>query len=175
MSDTWLASLEPTQRKKAEKLLQQMTAWGAPDPEQWVQSEIEENIPQATRFVVLRTMWAAIDSWRDDSRQWTSNIISTAEKNPQGYFGDAGMAVKRMLEAGVSLEDIGRVARFVSYESTFSVVDRIDEGGDHELDDAPGWALVEIDPQGNVTGRFVSGLHEDLLTLDPSGRDGAAG
>ena len=175
MPEHWLASLKPTQRKKAEEMILQMMAWGAPNPEEWVQSEIEEEIPQTTRFLVLRTMWANINSWRDQSSEWTSRITSTADKNPRGYFADAGAAVKRMQDAGVTLEDLGRVARFVSYESIFSAINRIDEGGDPEIDDAPGWALVEVGPEGDATGRIVGGLHEDLLMLDPSGRDGAAG
>jgi hypothetical protein len=51
----------------------------------------------------------------------------------------------------------------------------IDEGGDPEFNDAPNWALVEVGPEGNATGWIGGDLHEDLLILDPSGRDGAAG
>jgi hypothetical protein len=32
---------------------------------------------------------------------------------------------------------------------------------------------MEIDADENVTGRAVGGLHESLLRLDPSGRNGS--
>lgn len=51
----------------------------------------------------------------------------------------------------------------------------MDEGYDVDApDDAPGWVLLETeDPESDVTGRDVGGLHESLQTLDPSGRDGS--
>jgi hypothetical protein len=171
MSESWLASLNSTQRKKVEEMISCMTAWGAPDAEEWVRSEIEEDIPQMARFLVLRTLWREIDSWRDSSSKWQSHIVSMAEENPSGFFADAGHAIKRMQEAGVAVEDIGSVARFVAFESIFSVLDRIDEGSDPEIDDGPGWVLAEVDTNGDGTGRIVGGLHEDILMLDPSGRE----
>lgn len=172
MPENWLASLKPKQRKKAEQMISRMIAWGAPDAEEWVESELEEGIPQMARFLILRGLWSEIDAWRDHSSEWVSRMASTAEEDPNGYFADAGLALKRIQEAGVNSEDLGRVARCVAYESIFSVLNRIDEGGDPEAEDAPGWALAEVDPNGEGTGRVVVGLHEDLLSLDPSGREG---
>jgi hypothetical protein len=31
---------------------------------------------------------------------------------------------------------------------------------------------MEITPEDEITGRPVEALHEDLLTMDPSGREG---
>ena len=172
MPENWLDSLKPTKRKKAEQMISLMTAWGAPNAEEWVESEIEEDMPQMARFLMLRGLWSEIDAWRDKSGEWVSRMTSTAEEDPNGYFADAGLALKRMKEAGVNSDDLGRVARCVAYESIFSVLNRIDEGGDPEAEDAPGWALAEVDANGEGTGRVVGGLHEDLLSLDPSGREG---
>ena len=33
-------------------------------------------------------------------------------------------------------------------------------------------ALIETDGEGNLTDRQVGGLHESLLSMDPSGREG---
>lgn len=172
MPENWLDSLKPTKRKRAEQMISLLTAWGAPDTEEWVESEIEEDIPQMVRFLMLRGLWNEIDAWRDKSGEWVSRMTSTAEEDPKGYFADAGLALKRMEEAGVNSDDLGRVARYVAYESIFSVLNRIDEGGDPEIENAPGWALAEVDANGEGTGRVVVGLHEDLLSLDPSGREG---
>ena len=172
MSENWLTSLKPTQRKKAEQMISRMRDWGAPDAEEWVESEIEEDIPQMARYLILRGLWSEIDAWRDQSSEWVSRMTSTAEEDPSCYFADAGLALKRVQEAGINSDELGRVARLVAYESIFSVLNRIDEGGDPEVENAPGWALAEVDANGEGTGRVVGGLHEDLLSLDPSGREG---
>lgn len=79
----------------------------------------------------------------------------------------------RLLDAGVSLVDLSTLLRAIAYEAAFSVMERVDEGHDPDAPpDAPGWVLIETNPDGRITGRDIGGLHEDLLTLDPSGRDG---
>jgi hypothetical protein len=173
MSPGWLESLDPATRSRAEKLIKLMGELGAPEPEEWVYSEITEDIPQLARFLVLRHLWRdLIDSLREDT-SWIQAMVEDAENDPAGPFADAGMALKRLMAAGADLKDIGTVARFVAYEAVFGTLTTIDEGYDPELDeDGPGWALVELDAEGNPTGRSVGGLHESLLSLDPSGREG---
>jgi len=62
-----------------------------------------------------------------------------------------------------------------AYEAVFAVLSILDEGYDPDAaDDAPGWRLMETESQSDqLTGRDVGGLHEDILTLDPSHREGA--
>ncbi|MEV0738584.1 hypothetical protein AB0I51_22055 [Streptomyces sp. NPDC050549] len=36
-----------------------------------------------------------------------------------------------------------------------------------------GWVVTETHADGSQTGQALPGLHEDLLTSDPGGRDGA--
>jgi hypothetical protein len=171
--EEWLASLPTSTRAKAKRLLEQMRALGAPEPEEWVRSEIFENIPQLTRFLVLRRLWQGIDEWRDKGSLYVHSYSGMAEREPSASFADAGMAMKRMLDAGIAPEDIGRVARLVAYETTFAVLNIIDEGYDPDGDEQlPHWILVEETANGKRTGRVVGGLHESLLSLDPSGREG---
>lgn len=51
----------------------------------------------------------------------------------------------------------------------------LDEGYDPQAPaDAPGWQLMETGAASKqLTGRDVRGLHEDILSLDPSGREGS--
>jgi hypothetical protein len=73
----------------------------------------------------------------------------------------------------VSAQDLGSIARMVAYETAFGVLNRVDEGYDPEAaEGAPGWALIETDADGNPTDRHVRGLHESVLSMDPSGREG---
>ena len=138
-------------------LTRRMTELGAPDPAGWARSEIGEGIPQQARFLFLRSIWPdLIDPYKEEE---------AIRRIP---------AVARLLDAGASLPDVVIGLRAVAYETAFGVVERIDEGRDLDApDDSPGWALVETDEQSTLTGREVGGLHESLLSLDPSGNEGS--
>lgn len=166
MSEDWLDSLDPKTRAKARQMVKRMRELGAEDPEAWVESEITEDIAQMARFLILRRLWSDIDAWRDKSSVWVESEIAKVENKSQSSFPESGVALKRMVKLGVSLEDIGRVAQMVAYESTFNVLNLIDEGSepDGEGHDLPGWALIETNAEGKATGRFVTGLHEDLFS-----------
>jgi hypothetical protein len=139
-----------------DELSRRMAELGAPDPSSWAASEVRENLPQQARFLFLRAMW------HKDIDQYGSEAIIRAF--PAGA---------RLLDAGASPGDLSRLLRAIAHEAVFSVVNRIDEGHDPDAPgDSPGWVLVETD-QDAPTGRVVGGLHEDLLRLDPSGRDGS--
>ncbi|HEX8219314.1 MAG TPA: hypothetical protein VF914_08885 [Chloroflexia bacterium] len=173
MDRDWLAHLDTETAREARKLIAQMEVLGAPDAEEWVYSEITEDIPQVARYLVLRRIWESIDAWVGNSQVIMPRLAAESEKDPEGHFADAGRAVKRMLQAGISPEDIGRVARLVSYDTAFAVLEIIDEGGYPEADDTmPGWSLVETKSNGEYTGRHIGSLHESLLGLDPKGREG---
>jgi hypothetical protein len=83
-------------------------------------------------------------------------------------------AARRLLEAGADRDDLVLLARAMAYEAIFATVNELDCGADVNVAgfDA-GWVVVESGEDGSPTGRFLSGLHEDLLTMDLSGQDGA--
>ncbi|AVT34191.1 hypothetical protein C6361_05355 [Plantactinospora sp. BC1] len=129
-----------------------MEELGCADPHGWTRSEIEENLPQLARYRFLRTLWPRmIDGWHDG----ITNIP----------------AARRALDAGASRPDLTQLARAVAYETVFAMLQHL---GDDERATAevPSWTLAEISRTGHITGRQLDGLHEDLLALDPSGREG---
>jgi hypothetical protein len=164
----WLAALPASERQKALALLARFRALGANDPQSWVRSEVSENLAQFTRYLVLRQIWPDhIESWTR-SEEWIERVIKAYSK-PNGQFADAGHALRKMIEAGVPAADLGALARMIAFETAFGILNRIDEGYDHAAgDDAPGWILMETDASGTPTGRTVGGLHESLLSLDPT-------
>lgn len=81
---------------------------------------------------------------------------------------------QRLLAAGANKEDLTRLARAVAYEAVFATLDELDTGSDVNVSGIDvGWLVMESAEDGAPTGRALSGLHEDLLAMDPSGRDGA--
>ncbi|MGF6883481.1 hypothetical protein ABIA39_006971 [Nocardia sp. GAS34] len=154
--ETWVVSLDDASRATAKSLRTQFEALGADDPAGWARSEISENIPHLARFVLLQSLWrGAIDGW---------DRPGALEQVP---------AAQRLIAAGVDRADLARLARAVAYEAVFAVLDELDEGRAVNASGVDvGWLVMESGEDGSPTGRMLSGLHEDLLTLDPSGRGG---
>jgi hypothetical protein len=153
---SWLSGLAPSKRAAAETLRTQFEALAATDAPDWARSEIDENQPQLARFVLLRSLWrGAIDGWAGPGAL------------------EQVAAARRLLDAGADRDDLVLLARAVAYEAVFATLDEFDCGADVNVSGVDtGWVVMEAGEDGSPTGRFLSGLHEDLLTMDPSGRDG---
>lgn len=144
---------------------------GADDYEDRARSEVEEDTPQLATFLALRKMWRHAMPWRDDPRGWIEVTVEEAD-DPNAAFPDASQALRRMLGAGADPDDVLKVARMVAVGTLFSTLHTVDDGRDHAAPEGtPGWRLVETDPEGEPTGRVVSGLHKEVLFLEP-GRGG---
>lgn len=136
-------------------------ALGADDVPGWVASEVEEGIPQLARYRLLRAL-------AQDVRDWDAAAVAAVRDEIASAGG----------HAAVGVEDI---ARAVARETTFSVLYRLaDPDGDDlpvELRrQLPGWALVETVSAGEVTGRVLGGLYEDLgVVLDAAVGAGRSG
>ncbi|MFK0258249.1 hypothetical protein [Streptomyces sp. NPDC090445] len=154
---SWLSGLAPSKRAAAQSLRTQFEALGAADAPDWARSEIDEDRPQLARFVLLRSLWrGAIDGWADPGAL------------------EQVAAARRLLAAGADRDDLVLLARAIAYEAVFVALDELDCGGDVNVSGVDaGWAVMESGEDGRPTDRPLSGLHEDLLTMDPSGRDGA--
>ncbi|MDX2606249.1 hypothetical protein PV379_10505 [Streptomyces caniscabiei] len=153
----WLRRLDLPRKAAAESLRAQFSALGVTDPVDLIKSEVMEDVPQLARFVLLRSLWhGAIDDWTEPG---------SLDQLP---------AAQRLLAAGSDREDLVRLVRAVAYEAVFATLDELDAGGDVNVSGVEaGWVVMESGEDGSPTGRALSGLHEDLLTMDPSGRDGA--
>jgi hypothetical protein len=152
-----LATMNAENRAAAIMLHDRFALLGAADAEEWALSEISENIPQLARFLALRRIWPdLIDAWA---------APDALESSP---------AAARLLAHGADRQDLVRLSRLSAYETAFALLARLTAQGHDELapGPAPGWRLMETAPQGELTGRTVASLHESLLSLDPSGREG---
>ncbi|MEU9135169.1 hypothetical protein AB0D33_04205 [Streptomyces sp. NPDC048404] len=156
----WLNGLDAPRRAAAEVLRSRFRALGVADPVDLIKSEVIEDLPWLTRSLLLRSLWkGAIDGWTDPG---------SLDQLP---------AAQRLLAAGADREDLVRLVRAVAYEAVFATLEELDAGGGAHVSPVSeaesGWVVVESGEDGTPTRRPLSGLHEDLLTMDPSGRDGA--
>jgi hypothetical protein len=108
----------------------------------------------ASREEFLAALWRdQINSYMRES--WIDNVIRESERRSDAPFADYGSVLKRLLDLGASRRDLSLLARAISYETTFS-------------------ALYALNDPG-VEHNDIEGLHESLLSADPSGMEGRPG
>lgn len=142
---------------------------GAPDPESWARSQIDEGTPQLVRYLFLRQAWQSIVP-EGDSR-WIDAAIEHAESHPDESYAGAGLALARLRSKGATDDELTDLVRAMQAELLFSFCYLLDDPGD--VEDAVSdirWALVQIDDEGTAL-ETISGLHESVLETDPTGRE----
>jgi hypothetical protein len=107
----------------------------------------------ATREEFLGLVWNDINLAMQE--HWIDNVVRTAEKDPNAPFADLGPALKRLLASGASRRDLSLLARHAAYEEAFTVLSLL---SDPAVDD-----------------NDIEGLHESILSADPSGKEGRPG
>jgi hypothetical protein len=111
---------------------------------------------ERARSLLLGTVWRdGVDIWRD---------IDTMRRLP---------AARRLLDAGADPHDVSVALRAAALDAAFAVLARVDAGRDEgSTGTDPGWRLVRAHPDGTPSDEPVTGLHAELLALDPSGTGG---
>ena len=142
---------------------------GAPDPEGWARSQIDEGIPQVARYLFLRQAWQSIVPECD--ARWIDAAIARAKSHPGEPYAGAGLALSRLRAKGATDEELTDLVRAMQAQLLFSFCYLLQDPGD--VEDAVAdinWALVQVDDEGAVLGT-IDGLHESVLETDPTGRE----
>jgi hypothetical protein len=144
---------------------------GASSPESWARSEVREGIPQLLRFLFLKQAWEGIIG--DGETQWIQKAIERSQKNPTAPYSGLGQSLQRMVDKGVSLEDISEVVRCMQADTLFSIAYLMDGPAHtaHESLTDVSWGLFETDEDERPIGPQIGGLHESVLEMDPTGRE----
>lgn len=154
------------------RLTEQFRAMGAFDPESWAKSQLEEGIPQYARLVFLQQAWKNIIA--EDDTSWIDPLIQEAERRPRDPGAGAGPALKRMLAAGASRQDIAEVVRVMQWQVLAGLAYQLADPGvvEYPSEELPqvNWTLFEVDEDGKPL-HPIDGLHESVLDTDPSGRE----
>lgn len=106
-----------------------------------------------TQSEFLEFLWEQrINDWMQED--WISEEIDRSERRPNDPFADTGIVLKRLLELGATPREISLLARSVAYSSAFATL----------------FAL-----EGNPGVDTLVGIHESILSADPSGMEGRPG
>lgn len=158
----------PTSETELAKLFAEL---GANAPELWARSQIQEGIPQLLRFLFLKNAWNAVPA--EGSHAWIDEEIGSSKARPKAPYAGLGQALARCRALGVADEDLTDIARCLQAQMIFSMGYLLEDGPGEpnaELQDVC-WGLFQIDENGLPIGRQISGLHESVLELDPTGRE----
>jgi len=158
--------------QEIQKLTEHFRALGASDPESLARSQIEEGIPQYARLVFLRQAWQSVIA--DGDTSWIEPQIQQAERRPRQPGAGIGPALKRMLAAGVTREDIAEVVRVMQWGVLARIAYQLEDPGvvEYSSEETPrvSWTLFEVDNDGQPL-HPINGLHESVLDTDPTGRE----
>ena len=150
-------------------LTKRFRALGAPNPEGWARSQLEEGIPQLARFLFLREAWRCVVP--DGDTTWIDREIASADRHPNAPYTVAGQALRRLRALGASDAELTDLVRSKQAELLLALCDLLDDPALEEPEAAGvAWALVEVDDDGEILGG-IPALHESVLQTDPTGRE----
>jgi hypothetical protein len=142
---------------------------GAPDPECWARSQIEDGIPQLARYLFLRQAWRNVVS--EDDPSWIDVAIARAKSHPDEPYAGVGHALARLRAKGATDEELTDLVRGMQAVLLFSTCYLLEDPGDIEEAVAGiSWSLVQTDEEGNALD-VICVPHESVLETDPTGRE----
>jgi hypothetical protein len=153
--------------EELQRLTEVFRRHGAPDPELWARSQLEEGIPQLAIFCFAKALWEGVISEGDTG--WIDQEIEWAKSRPRAPCAQSGPALEEMLAKGVSREAITNLVRVFQYQVLFHTCSLLDGSLAVDLPMSD-WTLHQVDENGEPVA-IIQGLHEVLLGLDPTGRE----
>lgn len=155
----------------AKQLAELFRQLGAKEPEQWADSQIEEGIPQLARFLFLKLAWQTVISPNDSS--WIEAEIGEAAASSPRM--STGAILARMRAKGILDDEIIELVRQMQYRTMFGLLELLEDPRTDSLGSPIAaeitWALCQIHPDGQTVVGVIDGMHEDALTMDPTGRE----
>ena len=150
-----------------EELTKIFNELGAKAPEEWASSQINEGIPQLSRFLFLKGAWENVVP---DNEEWIKNVVKNHKDGEDNPFSGLGESIKKMIECGVPKKYITEFARCIGADMIFHIGYILDDPGMVMGNEYTNWGLFETDEEENALGP-ISGLHESVLETDPTGRE----
>lgn len=143
-------------KKKFVELANKLYDAGAVNPVSWASSEVNENIPQFGRFLVLKNLF---DIFRNTELALEDAVM----------YGDDVEEKTEKIKSILGEESLNDFLQAYGRAIITSVIDLFDEGNRNMEEDGVSWYLSETDGDGEPTGRIIEALHEDAEEFNEEG------
>jgi hypothetical protein len=108
----------------------------------------------ATREEILNHLWTnRINAYMQED--WIDKEIEMSQRHPDAPFADVGPIITRLLEIGATRRELSLLLRVGEYNGIFDA-----------------FFTLEGSPE---VSKDIRGIHEELLSSDPSGMEGRPG
>jgi hypothetical protein len=151
-ASTETASTADPRAARIEALTHAFTALGAPRPEKWARSHVEEGVDQIGRFIFLRALWSRVVK---DGRFLDKIRKEKNELTP---------VVERLIMGGVPESDIVALVRAMQVRLLVDVAQIVDDP--HDNDEGVRWGVWRMDKRGLPLWQLGE-LRLDILDVDP--------
>jgi hypothetical protein len=139
-----LRSWPPERLVRLEELLNQISHSGLSDPWRIAESEIEENLPQFGRNLLIQLF--------KDEINHAPKILE--DSLPQELLNK--------LKTSLTKLEFETIAKVLTSALIYDIACILDGGNDELERDGVGWLIMETNGEGVATNRPLGGLHEDL-------------
>jgi len=102
-----------------DKLVALFKTLGAPEPEGWAASQIEEGIPQLARFLFLRQAWNTVVA--EDESGWIDAQIQQYLDSPNAPYAGTGRALESLRSKGATDSELIDLVRGMQVETLFEL------------------------------------------------------
>ena len=142
---------------------------GASHPEAWAKSQLEEGLPQLSRFLFLREAWKRILA--EDDPTWVESYVRESQRRPNEPYSGIGRALETLRAKGATHSELTDLVRGMQAELLFGLCYQLDghDAPEPEVSEIR-WQLFQTDGRGTPTRR-IGALHESVLETDPTGRE----
>ena len=157
-----------SQEYEKAKLTEIFRQLGAPNPEKWASSQVEEAVPQLARYAFLKEAWDRVIP--EGNAEWIDREIRHYESDPDLPFAGIGRALLQLRSLGAVDGDLVDLVRGMQVSMLFSLLYMLNDSGETGDETGVDWTLFQTSPEGEVLDA-ISFLHESLLETDPTGRE----
>jgi hypothetical protein len=156
--------LTDEQKRQVQELQDRLRELGSSLDGWQVEEAVQEDNALVAVHLLGRQLWLDSHRWlRKDPEEWWPwkhvQELPHPDDDPEMRFLRPAYALRRVLDGGADPADLKEIVHLVVYETLMDTLRTLGEGRARRSDkDLPGWRLMEVGRDGELTGRRLTDL-----------------
>ncbi|HEV3049916.1 MAG TPA: hypothetical protein VGX50_06395 [Longimicrobium sp.] len=166
----WIKDVTDEEKRQADAIREELLQLGASPDGISVLEAVHFGYAPVARYLLANHLWEVVDdAWGREPRDWWGWVDRDPDRpHPDSSAARAAHSLRRMLHVGADPDDVKRVVRKIIFDVLVDVMGVLEQERDPEAEeDLPGWRVMEVDANRELTGRIVAGLPQELLDTMP--------